>query len=155
MCKTPTTLDEVKVVTKEMVEGIKLSSKMTKVLEIINSSDEMFIIYTQFDYIIEKICETLNQLDIPTETLKKGSYDDFLEKKCRVLVASSESQMAGIDLSFINNLIIYEPFVLEHRYLEYYERQIIGRISRMGQTRECKVHRLICTCTVEEKIYSG
>jgi SNF2 family DNA or RNA helicase len=113
----------------------------------------MFIIYTQYDYIIDKICELLNDLDIPTESLKRGSYQDFLEKKCRVLVVSSESSMAGIDLSFINNLIIYEPFVFHHQYLTYYERQIIGRISRLGQDKQCQVHRLICQNTIEEKIY--
>jgi SWI/SNF-related matrix-associated actin-dependent regulator of chromatin subfamily A3 len=152
-CKTKTTSDELKIISKESGDGIKISSKMSKILNILNSSEEMFIIYTQYDYIIDKICELLNNLDIPTESLKKGSYHDFLEKKCRVLVVSSESSMAGIDLSFINNLIIYEPFVFHHQYLTYYERQIIGRISRLGQDKQCQVHRLICENTIEEKIY--
>jgi SNF2 family DNA or RNA helicase len=110
------------------------SSKIQKLIEIINSiPDEKFIIYTQFD----KIRESLNNINI-NENLNE-----------RLLILSSNINTSGLDYSYINNLIIFEPF---DRTKEI-EKQLIGRIYRINQKKDVKVHRLIIKNSIEEELY--
>jgi SNF2 family DNA or RNA helicase len=114
---------------------IFILSKIQKLIEIINSiPDEKFIIYTQFD----KIRESLNNINNINENLNE-----------RLLILSSNINTSGLDYSYINNLIIFEPFDSTKEI----EKQLIGRIYRINQKKDVKVHRLIIKNSIEEKLY--
>jgi SNF2 family DNA or RNA helicase len=95
-------------------------------------------------------------------TLKKYNinaikYHDFLQSdtqdQFKVIILSSEENAAGHDLSFINRIIIFEPFE-DVMYCRSIEDQLIGRIHRIGQTKnEVYVYRLITMKTIDEEIY--
>lgn len=84
-----------------------------------------------------------------------GYLEDFNSiHKPQVLLMSSESMSSGLDLTYYSNVIIFEPFI-NYMYSREKEKQIIGRIHRINQTKLVNVFRLIIKNTIEEEIYNS
>ena len=146
---TITNLNEVK---------MKYSTKIDKLIEIINSipnSTDKVIIYTQFDNMIEKLVQTLNLEGIGSIQFEDQSQiDEFRNNSSkRVLIISSVKNASGIDLSFVSNIVMFEPIIGDTLYLMDIEKQIIGRIYRIGQTKDINVYRFIVKDTIEYEIF--
>jgi E3 ubiquitin-protein ligase SHPRH len=71
-----------------------------------------------------------------------------------IVLLSSVRNASGLDFSNIRNVIIMDPFE-NYTYCKSIERQIIGRVHRIGQTREVYVYRPIMLGTYEERIYTS
>lgn len=160
-CRTPLSdTKDYKEVSKVAMNEYNMSSKITKLIELVqdvirdNTKDKKVknsvIIYTQFNHIITKMKTIFQNINIKCDVLNNGNYN----KDCDVLLISSKTYSAGLDLSHISNIIIFEPFIIDKQCVESYEKQIIGRINRIGQKNECHAHRLICGNTIEETLYS-
>ena len=145
---TITNLDQVK---------LKYSTKVDKLLEIINASGptEKFIVYTQFDNLISKLHQTLNTEGFGsikfTDPAQKDEFQNNPAK--RVLILSSVKNASGIDLSFVSNIVIFEPIIGDTLFLRDIEKQIVGRIYRINQTRDINIYRFIVKDTIEEQIF--
>jgi E3 ubiquitin-protein ligase SHPRH len=134
----------------------KYPSKINKLIEIINSTDEQIIIFTQFTKLINKIHSILNSEQILTCVYNSSlDIDNFRQKNFKVLILSSINNASGLDLSFVNNIVIFEPIIGTYSYLRDIEKQIIGRIYRINQNQKTRVHRLIMANTIEEQIYNA
>lgn len=147
---TITNIDDIK---------LKYSTKVDKLLEIIkNSKDnfEKFIIYTQFDNLIDKLNYTLITEGIQsTKLVNLDIIEEFKNNnEKRVLILSSVKNASGIDLSFVSNIIIFEPIIGDNLFLKDVEKQIIGRIYRINQTKNINIFRFIIKDTIEEKIFT-
>lgn len=147
---TITNIDQVK---------MKYSTKMDKLIEIVNSilnSNDKVIIYTQFDNMIDKLVQTLNIEGIGSIKFEDPSQIDEFRNNIskRVLIISSVKNASGIDLSFVSNIIMFEPIIGDTTYLIDIEKQIIGRIYRIGQTNDINVYRFIIKDTIEYEIFS-
>ena len=70
----------------------------------------------------------------------------------QILILSSKNEACGLDLSFVSDIIIFEPIL--GNYVKDIEKQIVGRIYRINQISECNVHRLMIKDTIEEQIYA-
>ena len=70
----------------------------------------------------------------------------------QIILLSSEQNAEGINLSMFDNIIIYEPFE-NSMYCKEIEKQLIGRIHRIGRTKSVDVFRLITLDTIEQEIY--
>ena len=132
-----------------------LGSKNTAILKLIHSSDERYIIFTQFDKFIKPLSNLLNTNNINAMTYKEYILSSHENKdNTRVIILSSTENASGIDLSgFAFNVIIVEPFE-NYIYGKEIEKQLIGRIHRINQKHQVNVHRFIISGTIEEKIYS-
>ena len=130
---------------------IQYSSKIMKLLEIIKSVPRQYIIFTQFDNIIEKLINILNREGISANSFSISNIELFRNKELQVLILSSKDEACGLDLSFVSDIIIFEPIL--GNYVKDIENQIVGRIYRINQISECNVHRLIINNTIEEQIY--
>jgi SNF2 family DNA or RNA helicase len=130
---------------------IGYSSKIIKLLEIIKSTKRQFIIFTQFDKIIEKLISILNKEDLTANSFSISNIEIFRNKEIQVLILSSKDEACGLDLSFVSDIIIFEPII--GNYVKDIEKQIVGRIYRINQISECNIHRLIIKDTIEEQIY--
>jgi SNF2 family DNA or RNA helicase len=130
---------------------IPYSSKIMKLLEIIKSAPRQYIIFTQFDNIIDKLINVLNREGISANSFSISNIELFINKELQVLILSSKDESCGLDLSFVSDIIIFEPIL--GNYVKDIEKQIVGRIYRINQISECNVHRLIINNTIEEKIY--
>lgn len=127
------------------------STKFMKILDIISETPGQIIIFTQFSKIIEKMREILSIEKISSLEFSDENINSFKEGKAKVLILSSKNNASGLDLSFCSNIIIFEP--IRDMNVKDTENQIIGRINRINQTRECNIHRLIVKNTIEEQIY--
>ncbi len=137
----------------QMVQQLKDNSKMKIVEELIKKSQEKVIIFTEFlatqSYIRTRL-EQAGILTLPFDGSLSASKKEFTKwqfkefSKFRVLVCT-ESGGEGINLQFCNTLINYDlpwnPMRLEQR---------IGRIHRLGQTRDVYIYNLSTKGTVEE-----
>ena len=158
VCKRNINKDKMYTITNLNQVKLKYSSKIDKLLEILlsmpNQNDKV-IIYTQFDNMIEKIVQTLTSEGIGAMQFEDPNqideYRDNLLK--RVLILSSIKNASGIDLSFVSNIIIFEPIIGDTLYLRDIEKQIIGRIYRINQTKDINVYRFIINDTIEYEIF--
>lgn len=144
MCRQDVNTDDTVLV--KTIEEINHSPKMHKIIELISKSTKRFIIFTQFN-ILEKIKLYLNNNDIIS-----SGFNEY-NKDTQVLLLSSEQNAEGIDLSMFDNIIIFEPFE-DHIYSNEIEKQIVGRIYRIGRKELVNVYRFITSGTIEEEIYT-
>lgn len=154
-CRSP----NIKYITISNDVVIPYSSKIMKLLEIIKSVPRQFIIFTQFGNIITKLIDILGQEGISANSFSVPNIESFRNKEIQILILSSKDEACGLDLSFVSDIIIFEPIYCSERiscignYVKDVEKQIVGRIYRINQISECNVHRLMIKDTVEEQIY--
>ena len=67
---------------------------------------------------------------------------------------SSVKNASGIDLSFVSNIVIFEPIIGETLFLRDIEKQIVGRIYRINQIKDINVYRFIIKDSIEEIIFN-
>ncbi|MGE5604350.1 MAG: DEAD/DEAH box helicase [Bacteroidota bacterium] len=139
----------------QMVQQLKDNSKMRIVEELIRKTQEKVIIFTEFlatqSYIRTRL-EQAGILTLPFDGSLSASKKEFTKwqfkefPKFRVLVCT-ESGGEGINLQYCNTMINYDlpwnPMRLEQR---------IGRIHRLGQTRDVYIYNLSTKGTVEEHL---
>ena len=129
-----------------------ISTKNKDILRILgNHPEERFIIFTQFPNFIISLLALLKFKHINALPYNEFILSDNITKdNTRVIILSTNTHSSGIDLSFVNNLIITEPFA-NYLYSKTIERQIIGRIHRITQTKPVNVYKLIIKGTIEEQ----
>lgn len=152
--------------TKEMAieiledyKKIKKDSKIEKLLEIIEeikerSDDEKILIYTRHPttlrYIVEKlqpynfkIIEFMGGL---SREEKSSRIDEFKKGRADILI-STDTGAEGLNFQFCRNLINYDlpwnPMSVEQR---------IGRLDRIGQSRDMYIYSLATKNTMEENV---
>ena len=130
-------------------------TKFNYIVEMLHhSQEEQFIIFTQFDRNIKSLSAVLNREGISNVIYQDiGNIIDFRDNHKRVIILSSVNQPSGLDLSFAANIIILEPPNGEFSFRRDIERQIIGRILRINQSKPVTVTRLIITNSIEEQLY--
>ena len=130
----------------------QISTKYKEVINIVTNirdSQESVVIFTQFENILENLKKHLTTFNIEC-----GNLEVVINGiSPHVLLLSSESNASGLDLTSYSNVIILEP-VVNYIYGREIEKQIIGRVHRINQTKQVKVFRLIISNTIEEQIYS-
>lgn len=138
------------IITVQDVEEINSSPKLHEIYDILSTSSQKFIIFSQFN-ILDKFQCQLNK-----RKFVSMGFDEYSKNRdeCQVLLLSSEKNAEGIDLSMFDKLIIFEPFE-DHMYCKEIEKQLIARIHRVGRTKQVEVYRLITKNTIEEEIYSS
>lgn len=145
--------DKSDIVIVNEVADIVMSPKSHEVMKIIKESDpsNKYIIFTQFDKMFDKFDRLLNKYGINTMC-----YQNYLlcdnKDPVQVILLSSSQNAEGINLSMFDQIIIYEPFE-DSMYCREIEKQLIGRIHRVGRVGEVKVTRLITANTIEQDIY--
>jgi SNF2 family DNA or RNA helicase len=151
MCRTVADVGEISIIG---IDNTKITgAKNIEILKLIKKSGEPFIIFTQFPEFINTIHNLLKVNDVVAY-----NYQDYIilstenKAKVQVIILSSTNNASGIDLSFIHNVIIVEPFD-NYVYGKEIEKQLIGRVHRINQTSDVNVYRLIIKDTIEETMY--
>lgn len=119
------------------------------------ADNDKMIVYSQFPDMLKEMIDILNKEGINTilfeDTRDVNKFINDASINC--LVISSNKNASGIDMSKVNNIVIYEPIKGDKLYLRDVEKQIIGRVYRMGQKNEVNVYRYIIDDTIEKKIF--
>ncbi len=138
-----------------LTQQVKENSKMRVVEELVRKTPEKVIIFTEFlatqSYIRTRL-EQAGFLSLAFDGSLSASRKEFTKyefkhrPEYRIMVCT-ESGGEGINLQFCNTMINYDlpwnPMRLEQR---------IGRIHRLGQTREVFIYNLFIQNTVEEHL---
>lgn len=139
----------------QMAQQVKDNAKMKIVEELLRKSPEKVIIFTEFlasqSYIRSRL-EQSGILTLAFDGSLSASKKEFTKyqfkqhPQYRALVCT-ESGGEGINLQFCNTIINYDlpwnPMRLEQR---------IGRVHRLGQTRDVYIYNLSTRDTVEEHL---
>ncbi len=150
MCRTEHSLGDINIINN--VVDIASSSKCLEIISLIGKSKKRFIVFTQFAKLIDNLSLLFERNNI-TSMNYRGFKNSTNKDAVQVIILSSEENASGIDLSFISDVIIFEPFE-DYYYCKEIEKQLIGRCDRIGQKNEVNVYRYICKGTIEEEIYS-
>lgn len=137
----------------EMARAVTETSKVNAVLKIVERADDKVIVFTEFMESRSRIADALRAAGVSVAEFHGGlgAADKNAAVKAfrgdaQVLV-STESGGEGRNLQFCNVMVNYDlpwnPMLIEQR---------IGRIHRLGQTREVFVFNLASQNTIEEYI---
>lgn len=139
----------------EKSRQIKENAKMEKVLEILSNNREKVLIFTEFIATQEYIRSRLHSAGIPAlcfdGTLSASKKDwtrcFFRDSPNHQALVCTETGGEGVNLQFCHQMINYDlpwnPMRIEQR---------IGRIHRLGQTRDVAIYNLSTLGTIEEHL---
>lgn len=154
-CFDPINKADIYTITDKNEMKMQYGTKINKMLNIIKATTEKFVIYTQFESLIEKFQFVLGREGIKSIVFKTpNDIEAFRTPDVQVIIISSKKNASGINLTFAQNIVIFEPVMGTFSFLKDVEKQIIGRIYRITQEKEINVYRLIVKDTIEEKIYN-
>lgn len=137
----------------EVIRQIKANTKAEKALELVKEMNDKVIIFTEYRATQEALLQffrTHGLTAVPYRGgMNRGKKDwmmDLFRGKAQVLIAT-EAGGEGINLQFCNHIINFDlpwnPMRVEQR---------IGRIHRLGQTKDVKIYNLCTLGTIEEHI---
>ncbi|RXT13649.1 DEAD/DEAH box helicase [Ammoniphilus sp. CFH 90114] len=137
----------------ELIRSIKKNAKAEKTLELIQECGDKVIIFTEYRKTQEYLHHYLAENGI-TSVLFRGGFKrnkkdwmtELFQNRAQVLIAT-EAGGEGINLQFCNRIINFDlpwnPMRVEQR---------IGRVHRLGQTRDVFIYNLSTQGTIEEHI---
>jgi len=143
----------------QIINNMNITSVGSKIREIIKillagkMKGEKFIIYTQYDKLMKRLLNIFHHCNINILSISDIIGCDLKTLSFDAILLSSKRNASGLDLTIANNVIIIDPFQ-NYTYCKQIEKQLIGRVHRIGQTKPVNVFRLIMKDTVEETIYS-
>ncbi|MDI3547074.1 MAG: hypothetical protein PWR10_726 [Halanaerobiales bacterium] len=137
----------------ELAKKIKINAKMKEVERILKEVDGQVIIFTEYRATQIYIARFLEKQGYSTILFNGGFSSSGKEwikhifQKQKDVLISTEAGSQGLNLQFCNVIINYDlpwnPMKVEQR---------IGRIHRLGQTKDVHIYNLATRYTIEEKI---
>ena len=114
------------------------------------------LIFSQWIDVLTLLSRALTENDIEFLQLHgarkkfQQCLDEFKSSPtCNVLLLPVKSGGNGLNIIEATHVMIVEPTMNPA-----VEAQVLGRVHRIGQTRETFVHRFVIQNTVEEKVYT-
>ncbi|KXG45005.1 ATP-dependent helicase [Tepidibacillus decaturensis] len=137
----------------QIAKKVETQSKADKIISLIKEINDKVIIFTEYRATQEFLITKLKEQGITSVPYRggfnRGKKDwmmDLFQRKAQVMVAT-EAGGEGINLQFCNQIINYDmpwnPMKVEQR---------IGRVHRLGQTRNVYIYNLSTNQTIEEHI---
>lgn len=141
---------------KQIVENLdlvdKYGTKIANLINICNNTEGKIVLFSFSPTLLSNIIKILNDNMLSAESIDKMSVYDFEKNNTKILVLSSDNNASGLNIICASTIIILEPLKQDYMHRKEIERQIIGRLHRIGQTKEIKFIRLIVNNTIEHTI---
>jgi SNF2 family DNA or RNA helicase len=138
----------------------KVGTKLANLIFFLKNSDKHTIIFSQWDNLLKKVGEVLNDYGISNVFCKGNIWqrDKAIrtfnsDENIKVIMLSSDSAASGSNLTKASQVILLDPIYGPYEFRRNTEWQAIGRAHRMGQTKQVEVIRLIIKDTIEDEIY--
>lgn len=140
----------------EKIRG-KFSSKISLLMRHIQhlqrlDGTQKYLIFSQFDTVLDNICEALDGNDIRHVRFKGKARREAVRQfhfdpSTKVFLLHSKTQASGLTLTNASHVFLVEP-ILE----DAVECQAIGRVHRIGQKKETRVYHYYVKNSVEENL---
>ncbi|UHA72682.1 DEAD/DEAH box helicase [Paenibacillus sp. 481] len=138
-----------------LIKGITSNTKAEAAIQIIRSTNEKVIVFTEYRATQEYLMQYFQQHGITAVPysggMNRGKKDwmmDLFRGRAQVMIAT-EAGGEGINLQFCHHMINFDlpwnPMRVEQR---------IGRVHRLGQMNDVKIFNLATKGTIEEYILS-
>ncbi len=136
-----------------LIKSIKSNTKAQKTMELIRSIDDKVIVFTEYRATQEYLLKFFKEHDLSAVPyrggMNRGKKDwmmDLFRRRAQVMVAT-EAGGEGINLQFCNHIVNFDlpwnPMRVEQR---------IGRVHRLGQSKDVRIFNLCTLGTIEEHI---
>lgn len=127
-------------------------AKLKATQDLLESTDDRVIIFYNFNeelYAIEDICR---ELDKPMSIINGQTKDmtNYEQEGNSVTCIQYQAGAMGLNLQKANTIIYFTPPLSSELF-----EQSKKRIHRIGQKSNCFYYELVCTNSVEEKIYAA
>jgi len=137
----------------EQAQSVADSAKLRRLIEIIDSTPDKILVFTQFRGTLRFLAQNLEQRGLAIEIFHGGLSETQREaavhrfrRRGRLLI-STDAGGEGRNLQFCHRMVNYDlpwnPMKVEQR---------IGRVHRLGQDHDVDVHSFIARGTVESYV---
>lgn len=136
------------------------SAKIAKIVEVVleireKEHDVKIVIFSSWDQILSQLAAALlnNRIKYVTKSSERSfhasieSFKNF-DKSITCLLLPLTLGSKGLNLIEATHVFLVEPILDDSE-----EKQAVGRVHRIGQTRPTFVHRFIMLDTIEETIH--
>jgi DNA repair protein RAD5 len=161
LCKRPLRQHELTTVPREskfsfdIAANFRSSAKIDRLIEILQTSQETTVVFTQWTSMLDLVEIALSQAQITFSRLdgsmsrnrREASLVQLRSGQVQVMLLSLRAGGVGLNLTAASRVILLDPW-----WNPAVEQQAIERVHRIGQTRPVVATRLICRNTVEEGI---
>lgn len=129
---------------KKQEKEEKRKTKQEIIVDIVKSDKtKKFIIFSSYDESFKNIIDSFKKNKIEYKEVKgristrEKNIEDFKKGNVNILLLNSKFNGAGINLQCATDIILY------HHMDEYIEKQVIGRVKRIGKVGKFRVHKLL------------
>lgn len=132
--------------------GMYSKRKIEAMFDILDSSNDRFIVFTNFKSEVETLKSICASYGRPYGVLTgdEKNLEPFEDNDNAVLIANYACGAMGMNLQYCNRVVYFTPPLSSDFFM-----QSKARIHRIGQKRTCFYTYLICEGSVEERIYSS
>ena len=124
-------------------------SPKTKIIQDIVNNSKQTVVFSEFNSVLEYFNKILGGSIVSgrsTRSRRDKEITKFTQGESKVLFLSLKIADVGINLTAADNIIFLEP-----KMDESIEKQAIGRVNRIGQQNDIKIHRIISNDVIEGK----
>ena len=126
-------------------------NKLDAFRDLVESTEDRLIVFYNFTDEWYKLVEITNELNRPSGVINGMlKQPEILNEKSSVLFIQYQAGAMGLNLQQANK-IIYFSLPLSSELFEQSKK----RIHRIGQNKTCFYYYMICTGSIEEKIYKN
>ena len=149
--------DNKNVVLEELNDLIKkYGTKIAHLIIVLKKIEGKVIMYSHTPSLLGNIINILNENAVKSVSLNIMNGEEFMLSDHKLLVLSSDTNASGIDsLSRCNNIIILEPIAGDYLYRKNIEKQMLGRLDRLGRRGDINLYRFIIKETIEESDFKS
>ena len=140
--------------------GTKMAHLISDLKMIFENPEERVIIFSQWKKMLHLVSEVLTENEVKhvfcqgnIHTISNSIRRFKKEKDCRVILLSSETCSSGSNLTEATRVYLLDTINSDVEHAKTIENQAIGRVQRLGQTKNVKVIRLMMKNTIEEDYY--
>ena len=120
--------------------------------DLLASTNDRLIVFYNFKKEAEKLTQIIEEQQRPWSIVSgdKKDLEAYDRDEDSVTLVQYQSGSKGLNLQKANKIIYYTPTLSVENWMQSQKR-----IHRIGQNRPCFYYKLICTGSVEEKIYEA
>lgn len=140
----------VKLLYARMICGAYSADKLDAFRELAESTNDRLIVFYNFNAELDALKGVCEALERPYSVVNGDNKDLYAyeHKSDSITLIQYQAGAMGLNLQKANKIIYYTPPLSSELY-----EQSKKRIHRIGQQTTCFYYNLICTGTIEEKIY--